>query len=290
MNWFSDILPGIKRKEKTIDNSVPEGIWDKCKGCGVAVYSEDYKKNLWVCANCDYHHRINARQRASILFDDEPAAEEMFGEVRPTDFLKFTDDKPYSERLEEAQAEDARRESVVSYCGYIKGRQVATAIFDFTFMGGSMGSVAGERFVRIVEEAGLRGLPFISFSASGGARMQEGVTALMQMAKTNGALSKHAKLGLPYISVLTDPTTGGVAASFAMLGDIVIAEPKALIGFAGPRVIQETVREQLPEGFQRSEFLHKRGAVDLIVDRRGMRDLLVNVLSLLDKDSNEYPD
>ena len=267
MSWFSAILPGIKKKKRSSAHVMPDGVWDKCKSCGVAIYGEEFQKNLWVCANCDYHHRITATQRAAVLFDPEPAAEEMFGEVRPTDFLKFTDDKSYGERLKEAQKENARREAVISFCGHIKGIQVAAAIFDFTFMGGSMGSVAGERFVRIVDEARGRGLPFVSFAASGGARMQEGVMALVQMAKTNGALSKLAQLRLPHISVLTDPTTGGVAASFAMIGDIIIAEPKALIGFAGPRVIQETVREQLPEGFQRSEFLRERGTVDLIVDR-----------------------
>ncbi len=279
MNWFTNILPGIKKKFPEPADEADE--WEKCGNCGTAAYSAQLKKNVWVCANCDFHRRLTASRRAEILFDETPPPEEFAMEVRPVDFLKFTDSEPYAGRLKRAQGGDARRESAAAYRGRIAGREVVAVIFDFTFMGGSMGSVAGERFVRAVEKAETLRLPFISFTASGGARMQEGMASLLQMAKTTAALSLLSRAGLPHINVLTDPTTGGVAASFALIGDIVIAEPEALIGFAGPRVIKETVREELPEGFQRSEFLLERGAIDMIVDRREMRKTLARLLSLL---------
>lgn len=280
MNWFSNILPGIKKKADP-ERSVPQGVWEKCKQCAATVYAEDNAKNKWVCPHCDYHERINAERRAAILFDETPAREELATGVRSVDFLKFNDGRGYQERLEKAQDGDSRVEAIRVYYGCVERLPLVAAIFDFTFMGGSMGSVVGERFVRGVEEAARRSVPFVAFTASGGARMQEGVTSLFQMAKTTAALQRLAEKKQPYISVLTDPTTGGVAASFAMIADIVVAEPKALIGFAGPRVIQETVREQLPENFQRSEFLVKCGAVDMIWERKDLREQLARTLRLL---------
>jgi acetyl-CoA carboxylase carboxyl transferase subunit beta len=282
MNWFTKILPGIKKKvPNTTAKTIPDGLWRKCKQCGVTIYTDEMKKNHWVCGNCDHHHRLTANERASILFDEDQPITEIATEVRAVDFLQFKDDISYQERLQNAQKGDARRDSVAAFRGCVKGREIVAVIFDFTFMGGSMGSVAGERFVRGVEEAVALNIPFVSFTASGGARMQEGMVSLLQMAKTTAALTDLQRLRLPHISVLTDPTTGGVAASFALIGDIIIAEPKALIGFAGPRVIKETVREELPEGFQRSEFLLNRGAIDMITDRRDMRDTLFRVLTML---------
>lgn len=281
MNWFSDILPGIKKKERPEQTSVPEGVWEKCKQCLATIYAPEKEKNAWVCLQCGYHERISAERRAAILFDDAPEAEELAAGVRSQDFLKFSDGRSYAERLETAQGGDSRREAVRVYFGAVKKQPLVAAIFDFTFMGGSMGSVVGERFLRGVEEAIRRKAPFVSFAASGGARMQEGVTSLFQMAKTTAALSRLAEARLPYVSVLTDPTTGGVAASFAMIADVVVAEPRALVGFAGPRVIEETVREKLPQGFQESEFLLKHGAIDAIWERREMRDKLAQLLALL---------
>ncbi|MGI9296501.1 MAG: acetyl-CoA carboxylase, carboxyltransferase subunit beta [Gammaproteobacteria bacterium] len=278
MNWFTKILPGIKKKPPP-PRKDGDDVWEKCRNCETAAHAAQLRKNGWVCANCDYHHRLTAVRRADILFDETP--EEIAAEVRPVDFLNFNDSEPYSDRLARAQNGDARREAATAYRGKIKGREVAAVIFDFAFMGGSMGSVAGERFVRGAELAAECGLPFLSFTASGGARMQEGIVSLFQMAKTTSALSLLSRRRLPHINVLTDPTTGGVAASFALIGDVVIAEPQALVGFAGPRVIKETVREELPEGFQRSEFLLSHGAVDMIVDRREMRDVLSRLLAIL---------
>ena len=283
MNWLSDILPGIKKRPRA-KKTVPEGVWSKCENCGRPIYGEDFAKNLWVCGDCDFHHRISPESRAKILFDGGEWTE-MGGGVRPRDFLKFTDSKPYAERLKAAQNGDSKREAVSIFAGKIKGRECVAAIFDFRFMGGSMGSVVGERFTRAVEAAAERQSPFICFSASGGARMQEGVASLLQMAKTTAALALLDKNHLPFISVLTDPTTGGVAASFALIGDIVVAEPKALIGFAGPRVIEQTVGKENdkppPNNFQRSEFLLDRGAIDQIVDRREMRTALANFAEML---------
>ena len=281
MNWFTEILPGIKKKARPQRGNVPEGVWEKCKQCMVTVYAPEKEKNAWVCPHCNYHERISAERRAALLFDAAPPPEELASNVRSRDFLKFTDGKSYSERLEEAQNGDARREALRVYGGTVNGVPLVAAIFDFSFMGGSMGSVVGERFVRGAEEALARNVPFVSFAASGGARMQEGVESLFQMAKTTAALSQLARARLPYVSVLTDPTTGGVAASFAMIADVVVAEPEALVGFAGPRVIEETVREKLPEGFQRSEFLLKHGAVDMIWQRFEVRDKLAQLLTLM---------
>lgn len=281
-SWLSNILPGVKNKNRAgSERSMPEGVWGKCTQCGTPVYVPDAEKNRWVCPSCDYHERISAEHRAQILFDETPVAEELFSAVRSVDMLKFNDGIPYEERLKKAQKGDVRREAVRVYRGDIKTNSVIAAIFDFTFMGGSMGVVAGERFTRAAEMAAQENIPLLTFSASGGARMQEGMSSLLQMSKTTAILSSLSTLCVPHISVLTDPTTGGVAASFAMIGDIVIAEPNALIGFAGPRVIQETVREKLPDGFQRSEFLLQQGAIDMIWDRREMRDKFGELLPLL---------
>ena len=280
MNWFVKIFPGIKSKKP--DNASQSESWEACKQCSTIAHHEQLRKHSWVCANCDYHHRLTVNQRRDILFDDDSEIIEIGNEVRSVDFLNFTvDQESYEQRLERAQQGDTRREAVGVFRGRVKGREVVAVIFDFTFMGGSMGSVAGERFVRGVEAAADLGAPFISFAASGGARMQEGIISLLQMAKTTAALTMLSRCGLPHINVLTDPTTGGVAASFALIGDVIIAEPQALIGFAGPRVIKETVREELPEGFQRSEFLLDHGSVDMIVDRREMRDALAKIINLL---------
>jgi acetyl-CoA carboxylase carboxyl transferase subunit beta len=282
MSWLTGILPRIKRKDAqgAAKKSVPEGVWNKCQQCGRAIYGEEFARSLRVCAACDFHHRIGADERAQILFDDAPT--EIAANIRARDVLKFADGgSSYSERLERAQDGDARREAVRVYIGRIEKRECVAAIFDFRFLGGSMGSVAGERFVRAAEAAAERRLPLLCFAASGGARMQEGLLSLLQMAKTTSALRLLASRHLPFISILTDPTTGGVAASFALIGDIVIAEPKALIGFAGPRVIQETVREVLPENFQRSEFLLRHGAIDAIIDRREMRPKLAKFIGML---------
>ena len=287
MNWFSRILPGVKKKSAPA--RAPDGVWEKCGQCGAALYGEQLRKNCWVCDNCDHHRRLTAQQRADILFDSDSETQIIGDEIRPLDFLKFTDSESYEARLERAQDGDPRREAAAAYRGRILGKEAVAVIFDFHFMGGSMGSVAGERFARAAEEAAKWGLPFISFTASGGARMQEGMVSLFQMAKTTAALELLGQRRLPHVNVLTDPTTGGVAASFALIGDIIIAEPAALIGFAGPRVIKETVREELPEGFQRSEFLLEHGMVDMIVDRREMRETLARLLSMLAANGGEEP-
>ncbi|MGI9338670.1 MAG: acetyl-CoA carboxylase, carboxyltransferase subunit beta [Gammaproteobacteria bacterium] len=282
MSWLANILPGIKKKKGKPANAVPEGVWSKCPNCNAAIYSVELQKNLYVCANCDHHQRVDAQTRARMIFDDDPPPQSIGDEVRPVDFMNFKDgENTYAGKLKAARGDNPQKESLAAYHGAIGGRAVAAAIFDFSFMGGSMGSVAGERFTRAADYAAENGAAFVSFASSGGARMQEGVVSLVQMAKTTAALAHLAARRLPHISILCDPTTGGVAASFAMIGDIVVAEPKALIGFAGPRVIQETVREKLPEGFQRSEFLRERGTVDLIVDRRMLRETLITLLEML---------
>lgn len=285
MNWLTDILPGVKKKKKgEKGRSVADNVWTMCDQCAKSLYVPDLEKNLWVCPECDHHHRITAAQRAQMLFDDGEAGAEKIGEtLRSVDLLKFGEGKQYAEKLAAATADDAAREAVRAYRGTVGAHPIVAVIFDFTFMGGSMGSVAGERFCRAAEVAHQAGCPFVTFAASGGARMQEGIASLFQMAKTTAALAELAAARLPHISILTDPTTGGVAASFAMIGDFVIAEPNALIGFAGPRVIQETVRERLPEGFQRSEFVQKQGGVDMIWHRHEMRERLAALLSLLAK-------
>ena len=280
MSWFQKILPPkIKRRIDT-KKSVPEGLWSKCPACSEVLYRADLENNLEVCPKCDHHHRIGARQRLQILLDPE-AQHEIGAHVTPLDPLKFKDSKRYSDRFKEAQAATHETDALAVIGGSVKNIPVIAAAFEFKFMGGSMGSVVGERFVLGVEAAIESNSALLCFSASGGARMQEGLFSLMQMAKTSAALTQLARHRLPFISILTDPTMGGVSASFAMLGDLIIAEPNALIGFAGPRVIEQTVRETLPEGFQRAEFLQEKGAIDRIIDRRQMRNELATTLAMM---------
>ncbi|HMU63137.1 MAG: acetyl-CoA carboxylase, carboxyltransferase subunit beta [Nitrosomonas sp.] len=281
MSWFQRIIPPkIKPKENGEKKVVPEGLWSKCIACEAVLYYTDLAKNFNVCPKCGYHNRISARNRIDMLLDPEERIE-IGVEVKPQDPLKFKDSKRYTDRLIQANSSTDEDDALVVMQGKIKTTPVVVAAFEFGFMGGSMGSVVGERFVRGVRVSINQHLPFVCFAASGGARMQEGLFSLMQMAKTSAALTQMSKEKLPFISVLTDPTMGGVSASFAFIGDIVIAEPGALIGFAGPRVIEQTVRQTLPEGFQRAEFLLEHGAIDLIVDRRHMREKLVNLFTLL---------
>lgn len=284
MSWFEKILPGIATKTTTdsAKKTVPEGVWVKCPKCESVLYNNDLANNSQVCPSCSHHLRIGARARLNLLFDSDKR-EEIGREVTPLDSLKFKDSKPYPTRLSEAKDATDETDALVVQKGVMGGEPVVIACFEFEFMGGSMGSVVGERFCRGVQAALDAKVPFISIAASGGARMQEGLGSLMQMAKTSAMLAKLSQAKLPYISVLTDPTMGGVSASFAFLGDVVIAEPNALIGFAGPRVIEQTVRQTLPEGFQRAEFLLEKGAVDRIVDRRQLKKELVSLLSLLTK-------
>ena len=284
MSWLQKILPPkINRVIGPSKKSVPEGLWSKCPKCDSVLYRTDLEANAEVCPKCDYHNRISARDRLNILLDEEGRIE-IGAEVQPIDPLKFKDTKRYADRIKASQSEVGETDALLVIQGSIKQVPVVAASFEFKFMGGSMGSVVGERFVRGVQAAIDSKSAFICVSASGGARMQEGLFSLMQMAKTSAALTKLSQAGLPYISVLTDPTMGGVSASFAMLGDIIVAEPQALIGFAGPRVIEQTVRETLPDGFQRAEFLVEHGAVDIIIDRRQMRDklsvLIANLMKL----------
>ena len=284
MSWLNNPLPPKIKREPGAErkSSLPEGLWSKCPSCEAVLYATDLEKNAQVCPQCGHHNRIDARARIGMLLDPEGRFE-IGAEVLPTDPLKFKDSRRYTERLSDAATATGETDSLVVMQGAIKSVPVVVAAFEFDFMGGSMGSVLGERFVRGVQTAVLQRLPFICVTASGGARMQEGLFSLMQMAKTSAALTKLADAGLPFISILTDPTMGGVSASFAFIGDVVIAEPGALIGFAGPRVIEQTVRQKLPEGFQRAEFLLEKGAVDMIVDRREMRDKLVRVLTMLQR-------
>lgn len=284
MSWFQKLLPPkIKRKIDTdTKKSVPEGLWSKCPTCESVLYRTDLEKNLEVCPKCGHHYRISARTRLHVLLDAE-GRQEIGASVTPVDSLKFKDSKRYVERLVDAKRDTGETDALVVMQGSVKGVNLVAAAFEFKFMGGSMGSVVGERFVRGVDVCLEKQLPFVCFSASGGARMQEGLLSLMQMAKTSAALAKLGDAGLPFISVLTDPTMGGVSASFAMLGDVIVAEPNALIGFAGPRVIEQTVRETLPDGFQRAEFLVEHGAVDLIIDRRQMRDRLASLLTMMSR-------
>ena len=274
MSWLKKILPPkIKRVIGPSKKNVPEGLWSKCPKCDSVLYRTDLEANAEVCPKCEYHNRISARERLDFLLD-ENGRKEIGADVQPVDPLKFKDTKKYADRIKASQKEVGETDALIVMRGSIKNVPVVAASFEFKFMGGSMGSVVGERFVRGVQEAIKTKSAFICISASGGARMQEGLFSLMQMAKTSAALTKLSEASLPYISVLTDPTMGGVSASFAMLGDIIVAEPQALIGFAGPRVIEQTVRETLPDGFQRAEFLVDHGAVDIIIDRRQMRDKL----------------
>jgi len=286
MSWLSKLMPSGIRTNTTVDKtadkkrSVPEGLWEKCSRCGTALYRPELAENLEVCPKCNHHMTIRARTRLTALLDTGSSVE-IAPTIKPKDLLKFRDQKRYGERIRSSQTVTGEYDALVAMHGSLKGRPVVAAAFDFVFMGGSMGSVVGERFVQAVETALEKHVPFVCFSASGGARMQEGLFSLMQMAKTSAALGRLRQARLPFISVLTHPTTGGVSASFAMLGDINIAEPQALIGFAGPRVIEQTVRETLPEGFQRAEFLLEHGAIDQICDRRQLRDRLAQLFALL---------
>jgi acetyl-CoA carboxylase carboxyl transferase subunit beta len=281
MSWLQRLLPPkIKREAGSPRKMVPEGLWSKCEACEAVLYRADLEKNLYVCPKCAHHNRISARERLDLLLDRE-GRYEVGAEVLPVDSLKFKDSRRYTERLEEARRETSEEDAIVVMQGSVKTIPVVAAAFEFEFLGGSMGSVVGERFVRGVQVCLEQRLPYICVTASGGARMQEGLFSLMQMSKTCAAITQLGQERLPFVTVLTDPTMGGVSASFAMVGDIVIAEPGALIGFAGPRVIEQTVRETLPEGFQRSEFLLQHGAIDMIVDRRELRDKLAAVITLL---------
>lgn len=283
MSWIQKLLPPkIKRTEMGARRSVPEGLWSKCTACEAVLYSTDLETNLNVCPKCGFHNRLRARARLDMLLDREGRFE-IGAEVLPVDPLKFKDSKRYAERLNAAQEETGEADAVVVMLGGIRSIAVVVAAFEFDFLGGSMGAVVGERFVRGVRAALEQHSPFICITASGGARMQEGLFSLMQMAKTTAAIRMLAAQRLPFITVLTDPTMGGVSASFAFMGDIVIAEPGALVGFAGPRVIEQTVHQTLPEGFQRAEFLLEKGAIDMIVDRRNLRDKLATLLTLLQR-------
>lgn len=276
MNWFSKLLTTKIHTESSEKRGVPEGVWSKCDECGAMLYHAELARNLYVCLKCNHHMRITARQRLENTLEE--GGEEIGAEVLPVDRLKFKDTKKYKDRLLAAQKTTGEKDALIVMRGKIKTVDAVVAAFDFSFIGGSMGAAVGERFVLAVETCLMHRIPLVCFSASGGARMQEGLISLMQMAKTSAALGKLAESRLPYISVLTNPTTGGVSASLAMLGDIIIAEPNALIGFAGQRVIEQTVRQQLPEGFQRSQFLLDHGAIDMVVERKNMKDILAQLL------------
>jgi len=280
MGWLNKLPQKIQRVVGADKKTVPEGLWSKCSSCQSVLYRKDLEDNAEVCPKCGYHNRIGARARLAQLLDAEGQFE-IGANVQPIDPLKFKDSKSYADRIKESQKSVNEKDSLIVMQGSIKSVPAVVAVFEFKYMGGSMGSVVGERFARGVQTAIDNKMAFICISASGGARMQEGLLSLMQMAKTSAALTQLSKAGLPYISVLTDPTMGGVSASFAMLGDVIVAEPQALIGFAGPRVIEQTVRETLPDGFQRAEFLLEHGAIDLIIDRREMRNRLAALLANL---------
>jgi acetyl-CoA carboxylase carboxyl transferase subunit beta len=279
MTWFEKIIPSrIKTERRT--RSVPEGLWIKCEACDAVLYRAELERNLGVCPKCSHHMRIDARERLK-RFLDAGSASELATRIQPEDPLKFRDSKKYKDRLVASQKATGETDALIVMAGTLHGLEIVACAFEFRFMGGSMGSVVGEKFVRAVEHCLRYRMPLVCFSASGGARMQEGLFSLLQMAKTSAALARLAQQRLPFVSVLTDPTTGGVSASLAMLGDVNVGEPRALIGFAGPRVIQQTVRETLPEGFQRSEFLLEHGALDMIVDRRDQRDRIGALLRVL---------
>ena len=280
MSWFEKLMPSRIRTEVASKKGVPEGLWTKCPSCEAVLYRNELERNGDVCPKCDHHMRINARRRLDLFLDAEGRVE-IAENLESADPLKFKDSKKYRDRVVSAQKATGEKDALIVMRGTLHNNPVVAAAFEFSFMGGSMGSVVGERFVRAVNAALENNCPLVCFATSGGARMQESLFSLMQMAKTSAALNRLSKRGLPFISVLTDPTMGGVSASFAMLGDLNVAEPNALIGFAGPRVIEQTVREKLPEGFQRSEFLLEKGAIDMIIDRCEMRDRLSNVLMML---------
>ncbi|QPB42679.1 acetyl-CoA carboxylase, carboxyltransferase subunit beta [Rodentibacter haemolyticus] len=279
MSWIDRIF-SKNPSSSTRKANVPEGVWTKCTSCEQVLYSEELKRNLYVCPKCEHHMRIDARERLLRLLD-EGSSQEIAADLEPKDILKFKDLKKYKDRISAAQKETGEKDALITMTGTLYNMPIVVAASNFAFMGGSMGSVVGAKFVKAAEKAMELNCPFVCFSASGGARMQEALFSLMQMAKTSAVLAQMREKGVPFISVLTDPTLGGVSASFAMLGDLNIAEPKALIGFAGPRVIEQTVREKLPEGFQRSEFLLEKGAIDMIVKRGDMRRTLASVLSKL---------
>ena len=280
MSWLEKLLPSRIRTDVSQKKGVPEGLWSKCKGCQAVLYRTELEKNLQVCPKCNHHHRVNARRRLEFLLDAE-GQEEIAADLEPVDRLKFKDSKRYKDRISAAQKATGDNEALIVMTGTLQGQAVVIASFNFAFMGGSMGAVVGEKFVQAVNIAMSERRAFICCSTSGGARMQEGLISLMQMSKTSAALAKLAEQRLPYFSVLLDPTMGGVSASLAVLGDVIMAEPKALIGFAGPRVIEQTVRQTLPEGFQRSEFLLEHGHIDMIVDRRQMKQKIADLLAML---------
>ena len=280
MSWFRKLIPSRIQTNGASKRTVPEGVWTKCVKCNAVLYRAELERNLEVCPKCSHHMRINARARLEQFLDPEPRVE-IGTEIKPIDKLKFRDTKKYKDRLSQAQKQTGEDDALVVIMGQLRDLPLVACAFEFDFMGGSMGSVVGERFVRAVDASLQHGIPLVCFSASGGARMQEAIFSLMQMAKTSAALAMLQDRKIPYISVMTDPTMGGVSASLATLGDINIAEPGALIGFAGPRVIEQTVRETLPEGFQRSEFLLEHGVIDMIVDRREMRERIAAILAKL---------
>jgi acetyl-CoA carboxylase carboxyl transferase subunit beta len=280
MNWFKKLLPSRIKTNGSTRRSVPEGLWTKCAKCNAVLYRAELSRNAEVCPKCSHHMRIGARERLDLFLDQEPR-NEIAGDLKPVDKLKFRDSKKYRDRLIQAQKKTGEQDALIVVKGQLKSIPVVVCAFEFDFMGGSMGSVVGEKFVRAVDAAIDGNCPLVCFSASGGARMQEAIISLMQMAKTSAALGILRERRIPYISVLTDPTTGGVSASVATLGDINVAEPDALIGFAGPRVIEQTVRQTLPEGFQKSDFLLEHGAIDMIVDRRELRDRIASILAIL---------
>ena len=280
MSWLQKLMPSRIRTEGGSKRTVPEGLWTKCDNCAAVLYRPELERNLNVCPKCGTHMAVTARVRLDQFLDPE-GRREIAANLEATDPLRFRDSKKYRDRIAVAQKATGEKDALVAIAGKLAGRDVVACSFEFRFMGGSMGSVVGEKFARAAQESHRLNAPLVCFSATGGARMQEGLLSLMQMAKTSAALARLAEAGIPYISVLTHPTTGGVSASLGMLGDVNIAEPGALIGFAGPRVIEQTVREKLPEGFQRSEFLLEKGAVDMIVDRRELRDQVASLLDLL---------
>jgi acetyl-CoA carboxylase carboxyl transferase subunit beta len=280
MSWLQKLMPSRIRTEGTSKGKVPEGLWEKCEGCGAVLYRPELERNLEVCPKCGHHHPIGARKRL-LAFLDADGVQELFANLEPVDTLKFRDSKKYKDRIVAAQKQTGEKDSLLAMRGTLKAQPLVACAFEFSFMGGSMGSVGGEKFARAAEHALDERIPLVCFAASGGMRMQEGLLSLMQMAKDSAALARLRSAGIPFVSVLTHPTTGGVSASLGMLGDINVGEPKAQIGFAGPRVIEQTVRETLPEGFQRAEFLLEHGAIDIIVDRREMRDKLAAMIALL---------
>ena len=289
MSWLQKLMPSRIRTEGGTKRTVPEGLWEKCERCASVLYRPELERNLNVCPKCAHHMAIRARERLA-AFLDEGSGREIGAELAPTDALRFRDSKKYRDRIVAAQRQTGEKDALIALAGTLKGRGIVACAFEFRFMGGSMGAVVGERFARAGEEALQQRVPLVCFAATGGARMQEGLFSLMQMAKTSAVLGRLRAAGIPYVSVLTHPTTGGVSASLGMLGDINLAEPMALVGFAGPRVIEQTVRETLPEGFQRSEFLLDHGAIDAIIDRREMREKLAAMLALLQRQPAPEPD